>query len=49
MVISAFSTVIDSDHTMGPKPNVLSNPLKTAPVRIGRGSWIGERVGVLRG
>jgi acetyltransferase-like isoleucine patch superfamily enzyme len=49
VVISAFTTVIDSDHTMGPKPNVLGNPLKTAPVRIGRGSWIGERVAVLRG
>jgi len=49
VVISAFTTVIDSDHTMGPRENVLSNPLKTSPVRIGRGTWIGERVGILRG
>ena len=49
VVISAFTTVIDSDHTMGPRDNVLQNPLKTAPVHIGRGSWIGERVGILRG
>ena len=49
VVISAFSSVIDSDHSIGPHPNLLSNPLKSAPVRIGRGSWIGERVAVLRG
>ena len=49
VVISAFTTVIDSDHTMGPRPNVLDNPLRTAPVHVGRGSWIGERVAILRG
>lgn len=48
-VISSFTSVLDSDHTFGANPNVLYNPLKTAPVRIGRGCWIGERVGVLRG
>jgi acetyltransferase-like isoleucine patch superfamily enzyme len=48
VVIAAFSTVIDSDHTIGPNPSVLDNPLVTAPVRIGRGCWIGERVAVLR-
>jgi len=49
VVISAFTSVIDSDHTIGPHPNLLSNPLRAAPVRIGRGCWIGERVAVLRG
>jgi acetyltransferase-like isoleucine patch superfamily enzyme len=49
VVLSAFTTVIDSDHTSAPAENVLWNPLKTAPVRIGSGSWIGERVSVLRG
>lgn len=49
VVISAFSSVIDSDHTIGPHPQLLRNPLRTAPVRIGRGCWIGERVAVLRG
>ena len=29
-------------------PNVVS-PIETTPVRIGRGTWIGERVAVLRG
>jgi acetyltransferase-like isoleucine patch superfamily enzyme len=50
VVISAFTTVIDSDHTWdGPSVNVLWNPLATTPVRIGSGTWIGERVAVLRG
>jgi acetyltransferase-like isoleucine patch superfamily enzyme len=50
VVIAAFTTLIDSDHTWRDGyPNVLHNPLETAPVRVGQGSWIGERVGVLRG
>jgi acetyltransferase-like isoleucine patch superfamily enzyme len=28
---------------------VVWNPLRTAPIRVGRGTWIGERVGVLAG
>jgi acetyltransferase-like isoleucine patch superfamily enzyme len=50
VVISAFTTVIDSNHTFdGPSENVLWNPLASAPVRIGRGTWVGERVAVLAG
>lgn len=50
VVLSAYSTVIDSDHTFRQgNPNVMHNELATAPVHIGRGTWIGERVGVLRG
>jgi lipopolysaccharide O-acetyltransferase len=50
VVIAALSTVIDSDHTWSAgRPNVLDNPTVTAPVRIGRGTWIGDRVAVLRG
>lgn len=50
VIIAAFSSVIDSDHTydLG-RPNVMHNPLATAPIRIGRGTWIAERVAVLRG
>ena len=50
VILSAYSSVIDSDHTfrLG-APNVMHNPVDTAPVWIGRGTWIGERVGVLRG
>lgn len=42
--------VIDCDHTMdGPNLNAAYNPLVSAPVRIGRGSWLGQNVVVLRG
>lgn len=50
VVIAAFTTVVDSDHTWSAgHPNVLYNPVRTAPIRIGRGTWLGERVAVLRG
>jgi acetyltransferase-like isoleucine patch superfamily enzyme len=50
VIIGAFSSVIDSDHTFDAgQPNVMHNPLATAPVRIGRGTWLAERVAVLRG
>jgi len=50
VVISAFTTIIDSDHTFANGlPNVMHNPLVSSPVRIGEGTWIGERVAVLRG
>ena len=50
VIVGAFSSVIDSDHTfsMG-RPNVMHNPVAAAPVRIGRGTWLAERVAVLRG
>jgi acetyltransferase-like isoleucine patch superfamily enzyme len=50
VIIGAFSSVIDSDHTfsMG-RPNVMHNPIVSSPVRIGRGTWLAERVAVLRG
>lgn len=50
VVLSSFTTVIDSDHTLdGGHTNVLFNAAVTTPVRIGAGSWVGERVAVLRG
>ena len=50
MVISAFTTIIDSDHTFAAgRPNVMHNPMVSSPVRVGEGTWIGERVAVLRG
>jgi acetyltransferase-like isoleucine patch superfamily enzyme len=50
VIIGAFSSVIDSDHTfeLG-RPNVMHNPVATSPIRIGRGTWLAERVAVLRG
>jgi lipopolysaccharide O-acetyltransferase len=50
VIIGAFSSVIDSDHTFAEgRPNVMHNSLATAPIRIGRGTWLAERVAVLRG
>ena len=50
VIIGAFSSVIDSDHTFAEgRPNVMHNSTMTAPIRIGRGTWLAERVAVLRG
>jgi acetyltransferase-like isoleucine patch superfamily enzyme len=49
VLIAAWTSIYDSDHTLGERGNPIWHPQKTAPVRIGRGSWLGERVAVLRG
>ncbi len=50
MIIGAYTSVIDSDHTFAQgRPNVMHNSLVTAPITIGRGTWLAERVAVLRG
>lgn len=51
VVLSAFTTVVDSDHAWegGRSENIVWNPMRTSPIRIGRATWIGERVAVLRG
>ena len=50
VVIASYTSVIDSDHTFAQgRPNVMHNGVVTAPIRIGRGTWIAERVAVLRG
>lgn len=50
VILAAYSTVIDSDHTFREgRPNVMHNSLDVEPIRIGRGTWIAERVAVLKG
>ena len=49
VIFGTGCSVIDSDHTHAPHENVLFNPSVTAPIRIGRGTWLGDRVTVLRG
>jgi lipopolysaccharide O-acetyltransferase len=50
VIIGAFSSVIDSDHTFAEgRPNVMHNSVASAPIRIGRGTWLAERVAVLKG
>jgi len=48
--ISSSCLVIDTKHRMdGPHDQIALNPVSTKPVRIGRGSGLGERVSVLQG
>jgi acetyltransferase-like isoleucine patch superfamily enzyme len=49
VLIAAYTSIYDADHTIGERGNPIWHPQRTAPVRIGRGSWLGERVAVLRG
>jgi len=50
VAIGAFSLVTDSDHKLdGPHENIALNPPQAAPVLIGRGSGLGERVAILAG
>lgn len=42
--------ITDNDHGMDPTlPEFRSQPLVTAPVKLGRGCWIGERASILSG
>lgn len=48
--MGAYVTIIDSQHTWREgDPNPLNGRLKTAPVRIGRGTWLADRATVAAG
>jgi acetyltransferase-like isoleucine patch superfamily enzyme len=49
VLMAGSCTIIDSDHTHGPSPQPVDNPRITEPIHIGRGTWLAERVTVLRG
>lgn|GEM_PF-2322234 len=50
VVFGAQCTVVDCDHTWrAGRPNVLHNPVDTEPISIGDGTWLGDRVTVLKG
>jgi acetyltransferase-like isoleucine patch superfamily enzyme len=50
VLIAKDCSIVDSDHShAGPADNVLFNPVERSPIRIGRGTWLGDRVSVLRG
>jgi acetyltransferase-like isoleucine patch superfamily enzyme len=50
VVIGSFTSIVDSRHTYDAgNPNIMHNPLEVEPVRIGRGTWLAERVAVLPG
>jgi carbonic anhydrase/acetyltransferase-like protein (isoleucine patch superfamily) len=50
VVFGAGCSVVDGAHTWrSGDPNVLRNPLDSEPIKIGDGSWLGDRVTVLKG
>jgi acetyltransferase-like isoleucine patch superfamily enzyme len=51
VIFGAFCSVVDNDHShRGGDENVgFNQAFETTPVRIGRGTWIADRVAVLRG
>ncbi|HEX8054567.1 MAG TPA: acyltransferase [Thermoleophilaceae bacterium] len=49
VLIAAYTSIYDSDHTIGRDRNAIWYPHRVEPVRIGFGSWLGERVQVLKG
>jgi acetyltransferase-like isoleucine patch superfamily enzyme len=49
VLISAGVRFYDSDHTLGERGNSIWYPQRLTPIRVGRGSWLAERVIVLRG
>ncbi len=50
VIIGSFSSIVDSDHTFDAgNPHVMHNPVRAAPIRIGKGTWLAERVAVLAG
>ena len=57
VVMAGSVSIVDSDHTHGPaaahargeRECVLFEPSVAEPIRVGRGTWLGERVAVTRG
>ncbi len=48
--MGAYSMMVDSLHRLdGPTDSIARNPSTSVPIRVGRGTRIGERVAVLRG
>lgn len=50
VAIGGFSTIVDSDHVhRNVEHSVVWNPTVSEPIFIGEGTWIGDRVTILRG
>ena len=48
--MGAQVTVIDSRHTWAPGvANPMSGPIESAPVRVGRGTWVADRATIAAG
>ncbi len=49
VAIGTAVLIVDSDHTTEPFDQIAFNPLKVSPVRIGRGTALGNQAAVLAG
>jgi acetyltransferase-like isoleucine patch superfamily enzyme len=50
VVFGAGCSIVDNQHTWrNDRPNVLQNPLDSTPIRIGAGTWLGDKVTVVAG
>lgn len=50
VTIGAYGSIVDANHTYSQgRPNVMSNPSESAPIHIGRGTWLAHRVAVTAG
>jgi acetyltransferase-like isoleucine patch superfamily enzyme len=48
--LAGGATVIDSKHAWGPhSTNVLDGSIQSAPIRIGEGTWVGEKATIAAG
>ena len=50
VICGAYVSIVDSNHTWDAgTPNTLYNPSAAEPIRVGRGSWLGDKVTVVAG
>ncbi|MFL5843138.1 MAG: acyltransferase [Solirubrobacteraceae bacterium] len=48
--IGANSLISDNDHTIdGSAPTILATPIVSAPLRIGKGVWVGHNCSIVKG
>ena len=48
--IGANTLISDNDHTIdGTAESILGNPIVSAPLRIGRGAWVGNNCAIVKG
>jgi acetyltransferase-like isoleucine patch superfamily enzyme len=48
-MIGPYCYITDSNHGMEPNSSIASQPMSSAPVKIGEGVWLGAHAVVLRG
>jgi lipopolysaccharide O-acetyltransferase len=50
VIMGSFTSIVDANHTHDAgQVNVMHNGVDARPIRVGRGTWLAERVAVLPG